>query len=446
MKLTKDNKPICFILLTVFLIMTVLSFLTPMISDDYSYCFSFADSERIESVGDIVESMAVHRETTNGRIIAHGLVQLFLMLPKAVFNTANGLAAALLVFLISLYSDFAHERKNAFVLAMAVLALWYFVPQFGEVFLWLDGAFNYGWAMLFTLMFVFPFYREFRGNECSAYARPSARAWAKVLYVVFAFAAGAYSESVSLAALFIAFCLSAGVCIQKRKLPPYLAAALVFALSGYAFLMLSPSELSGRAGEFSLSAIARSFEYAVELTELHLGKLYCVFMLILALAAETEFAKPKAERDFMPIAFAVIAFLGGLVSIAAFSFAKYFPNRALCASSCWTIAACAVLLSEIFARRRSFVSGLAGILTVLFAFSFVLGVLDIAVVYKKSNERTSQIAEARANGEESIVLEKFVADTKYSPAYELTDIADGENEWPNDAIARYYGFETVSGK
>lgn len=78
--------------------MALLSFLTPMIADDYSYSFSFADYRRIESVGDIVESMAAHRETINGRIIAHSMVQLFLLLPKAVFNTVNGLAAALFVF------------------------------------------------------------------------------------------------------------------------------------------------------------------------------------------------------------------------------------------------------------------------------------------------------------------------------------------------------------
>ena len=420
--------------------MTLLSFLTPMIADDYSYSFSFADYSRIESVGDIVGSMAAHRETINGRVIAHSMVQFFLMLPKAVLNISNGLAASLFVFLTSLYSDFGLERKNAFVLAIAVLALWYFVPQFGEVFLWLDGAFSYGWAMLFSLLFVFPFYREFCGSGHRT------QSWVKAVYVVFAFAAGAYSESSSLAMLFIAFCLAVGGYIQKRKVPLFLAAALVTAILGYVFLMLSPSELSGRAGEFSLSAIARSFEYAVELTKLHLGKLYCAFMLIFAVAIETELTKPKGERDFRPVGFAAIAFLGGLVSIAVFAFAKYFPNRAMCASACWTIVAGTVLLSGMFARRCSFVSGLAGVLAALFAFSFVLGVLDVAVVYKKSNERLTQIAEAKANGETSIVLEKFVADTKYSPAYELTDIAEGENEWPNDAIASYFGLETVSGK
>lgn len=204
MKITKDKKPICFILLAVFLFMTLLSFLTPMIADDYSYSFSFADYSRIESVGDIVGSMAAHRETINGRVIAHSMVQFFLMLPKAVFNISNGLAASLFVFLTSLYSDFGLERKNAFVLAIAVLALWYFVPQFGEVFLWLDGAFSYGWAMLFSLLFVFPFYREFCGSGHRT------QSWVKAVYVVFAFAAGAYSESSSLAMLFIAFCLAVG--------------------------------------------------------------------------------------------------------------------------------------------------------------------------------------------------------------------------------------------
>lgn len=427
-------------MLIVFLVMTVLSFLTPMILDDYNYSFSFADYSRITSVGDIVKSMLAHRQTTNGRIVAHSLVSLFLLLPKAVFNMANGLAAALFVFLISVYSSDSRGKRNALVTACSALALWYFVPKFGEAFLWLDGSFNYGWAMLFSLLFVLPFYLAFGGVElkmCGA---------ARVVYVILAFGAGAYSESISLAMLFTALCFAVGVLIQKRKLPRFLTAALVVAALGYAFMMLSPSELSGRTGEFSVSAIARSFEYIVQRTMECLGGLYCVFLMILAVAVESELGREKNSRDFRPVCFAVIAFLGGLGSIAAFTFAKYFPDRAMCASACWTIVAAAVLLSRIFNDRRAFVFALTGVLTALFAFTFVLGVLDVGVVYKKSNERLAQIAQAKANGEQHIVLEPFVADTKYSPAFESPDIAEGENEWPNDAISWYYGFETVSGK
>lgn len=374
-----EKKAVFLILLIVFLVMTVLSFLTPLISDDYNYCFSFADYSRITSVGDIVRSMVAHRETTNGRIVAHSLVSLFLLMPKAVFNVANGLAAALFVLLISFYSDGGCGKRN--------------VPV-----------------------------------------------------VILAFGAGAYSESISLAMLFIALCLSVGTLVQKKKMPRFLAAAMVIAALGYVFMMLSPSELSGRTGEFSVSAIARNFKYIVRQTGLCLGGLYCAFMMILAVAVESELGRERKSRDFRPVIFSLIVFVGGLGSIAAFTFAKYFPDRAMCASACWTIVAGAVLLSRIFDDKRAFVFGLTGVLTALFAFTFVLGVLDVAVVHKKSNERLAQIAQAKADGEQRIVLEAFTCDTKYSPIFESPDVADGENEWPNDAMAWYYGFESVSGK
>lgn len=98
-KIYTEKMSVLFVMLAVFLTMTLLSFLTPMIADDYNYCFSFADGRRISSVGAIIESMIAHRSAVNGRIVAHSLVQLFLMLPKAVFNVANGLAAAVLCFL-----------------------------------------------------------------------------------------------------------------------------------------------------------------------------------------------------------------------------------------------------------------------------------------------------------------------------------------------------------
>lgn len=290
-KIYTEKKSVLFVILAVFLIMTLLSFLTPMVADDYNYCYSFADGRRISSVGAIIESMIAHRNAVNGRIVAHSLVQLFLMLPKAVFNVANGLAAAVFVFLISLFSDAGSDKKNILVMLFSVLSLWYFVPQFGEVFLWLDGAFNYGWAMLFSLLFVLPFYLEFTGN------RLKIQGWVKIVYAVLAFAAGAYSESISLAMLFTALCLFAGVRVQGAKTPRFLTAALAAAFLGYIFMMLSPSELSGRTGEFSVSAVARNFEYIIQQTLTCLGGLYCVFMLILGVSIEAELTKPKSKRD-----------------------------------------------------------------------------------------------------------------------------------------------------
>ena len=62
---------------------------TDLVADDYRYCFSYADNSRVESVAQIFPSMAAHRHSMNGRVIAHFLVQVFLLLPKIVFDFAG---------------------------------------------------------------------------------------------------------------------------------------------------------------------------------------------------------------------------------------------------------------------------------------------------------------------------------------------------------------------
>ena len=65
--------------LVVFFQILLFSAMTPMLADDYSYCFSWADNRRITSPLQIPASMAVHRQLTNGRVIPHALVQLVLL-------------------------------------------------------------------------------------------------------------------------------------------------------------------------------------------------------------------------------------------------------------------------------------------------------------------------------------------------------------------------------
>ena len=94
--------------LAVFFLMLLFSALTPMLADDYSYCFSWVDDSRIRSLGQIVSSMALHRQLTNGRVFTHGLVQLLLMFPRGVFALLNAGAA---VLLLSLFRSFLGELK-----------------------------------------------------------------------------------------------------------------------------------------------------------------------------------------------------------------------------------------------------------------------------------------------------------------------------------------------
>ena len=142
------NKSVCFAALAIFLVLLLLSFLTPMVTDDYSYSFNWANWTRISSVTQIFESMAAHRQLHNGRVFAHGLVQLFLFLPRAIFAVMNAGCGVLVCVLTEKLISADSDRDQFFLLLFGALFVICFTPAFGENYLWLDGAVNYFWNIV----------------------------------------------------------------------------------------------------------------------------------------------------------------------------------------------------------------------------------------------------------------------------------------------------------
>ena len=439
-KIKIDRKTLCLIL-PIFLVMLLLNCLTPLLADDFTYCFSFATGERIERIRDIIPSMAAHRVVCNGRVIAHFLVQLFLMLPKFVFDVVNAAAATFLIYLSSKFFIGESGEKNTCILLLVALAVFCFAPEFGEVFLWVDGSINYSWALFFSALFVLTFYREYMGRPMLTENRY------RILFVLFSFVVGSYSESFSFAAIAIAFVILLLLFTEKRRpLPKYLFLCFCAACFGYLFLMLSPAETGGRTNELSTSAVARAFKYIVQTTWSELGVLYCVYFLIVGVFIADMLEKGRSKDDVRELILSLVFFAAGLASTLLFSFAKYYPPRAMTATAWWTIMAGAILLSVMWPSERKLSCVLTCVCTVLFLFNFVLGGLDIAVQYKAASEREAIIREAVSSGDNSVVLEAYKPETKYSAAHGLQDISIGENVWPNDSIAAYYGLDSVSGK
>ena len=250
------------VLFTVFFLMTCL---TPMLADDYSYSFSYADGKRIENLGDVFRSLCAHRQTMNGRMFSHGLAMVFLLLPKTLFNLANAANAVLLVFLFQKYVEDGNCGRTIVLLLCSFLLIWVFMPVFGQVFLWLDGSLNYSWALTVEMAFVYPFYCEYTGKS-SIFVR---RRWLRILFVIFAFTAGGYSENASCAAILAAICFGIPV-LKRKKLPHWLIAALISACLGFLFLMTAPAE-RGRAAQTDLLGIAKNVQRVFENGELISG-------------------------------------------------------------------------------------------------------------------------------------------------------------------------------
>ena len=180
----------------VFLLLLYCNLHTALVADDFRYCFSFADGSRMTALSQLLPSMAAHRRSMNGRVIAHALVQLFLMLPKPVFNVVNALFFAALVRLICRPALRCAEH-NAVLTTTVFGCLWILQPEFGQVFLWLDGSVNYLWCAVFCLLWLLPWAESFLDDKEPS--RP-----VQVLLVLSSPLVGAYSENSSVALIFLA--------------------------------------------------------------------------------------------------------------------------------------------------------------------------------------------------------------------------------------------------
>ena len=185
--------------LAVFLVMLLFTALTPMAADDYSYCFSWVDNARMRSILQIFPSMAVHRQLTNGRVVAHFLVQLVLLAPKVLFNILNACAAVLLLRLFERYFPGRSPWQQVLLTALGALLLFNQMPSFGQVALWLDGSINYSWGILFFLLYLLPYASLWLGEQ------EDAGPLKRLGFLLLALLVGAYSENGSLDTLFAAF-------------------------------------------------------------------------------------------------------------------------------------------------------------------------------------------------------------------------------------------------
>ena len=321
------------LLLGIFLLMLLGNVLTPYAVDDWAYMHSFATGERLTRFGEIFPSMAAHAQTMNGRLFAHFWAQLFLLLPKAVFNIVNALIFTALIALLARLTQPEGERDNL-ILLMIFCAVWVFVPAFGQVFFWLDGACNYGWGCVIGFAFLAPYIRLLDRD-----AKKKPLFW--ILWMLAGFYTGAYLENMAAAAIFLSALLLFGrrvLCRKKNGVLPWLP--VLASVGGFIFMMTRPAEGMKSGAESSLASLGTGLVAALEKYR-SLAVLLGVFAVSLVAALWYH-----ARRERIYLAAALV--LGSLCANFALSVASYYPERCL--------AFPAVLLD--CGRRRAFVGAL----------------------------------------------------------------------------------------
>ena len=418
--------------LVIFALMFLCNHMTDLIADDYRYCFSYADDTRIESVSQIFPSMAAHRQTMNGRVVPHFLVQLFLTLPKTVFDVVNALFFAALVLLLYRLAVW-QGPSNPVLAGMLFFSLWAFQPDFGQVFLWLTGSVNYLWCAVFCLVWLLPPVRSFRDGVEPGPTR-------RMLYILFSFPAGAYSENgtVAMVAMWLAFAVVDWFRFRRRP-PLWKVLALVSMLAGFFYMMTAPAETVNKSARMTLQVLLGNFAET--------GRMYLRFWPLL-LCYPLFYALAVYRRvDLKARLLSLVLLFGSLAGHFVLTFALYCAGRSMYIGLVLLLAADAVLLAGLYdLPGRNYAIALCCVCMVFMAHCCVIGLRDIRETHYLLQYNEDFIAQCAENGEREVQLPRPYAKTSYSALEGLAYLnTEDPDDWPNVYMAKYYGVDRVIG-
>lgn len=417
----------------IFVIMLVLNILTRYGTDDFAYMSSFYDGSKIENVLEIFPSMYSHAFSMNGRIVAHFIVQLSLLFPPIIFDLLNSGAFLAIVYIIYKYSGVKKEINNLSFVGIFML-LFCFIPDFGAVILWQDGAINYSWSVLFGLLYAYPivsfYYNDFKFNSPIS----------MVIYVIVGVLIGDLAEVSS----FGIICLSVYLLVCKRlttgkKNPIWSYSATVAMMIGYLFMLYCPATRRNKIGNVTLHNMMSNFVHAFNIFTERFWILIVVFIVLFIFAVFRKKDKKKLNVSFI---FFIVSIVMNSMNIVA----PYFTERNLIACSIFIIISVAILFRECLSDLKNQSYTVVAILSVYFILCFLNGFLDISEVYVADKKREIYAREEIAKGNMDLQLRVIKGKTKYSIKYSLKDLGVNVSEdWPNSDMAAYYGAHSICG-
>lgn len=415
-----------------FALMLVLNILTPYICDDFTYRLNFLTREPLGSLLEIPQSMYAHSYKMNGRLISHGLAQVFMLLPPLVFDLCN---AAVFTATVYLVHRLCAGAPSGVLLAAIFCLLWTLMPVFGQVVLWQVGALNYFWSLSALVLFIAPgLLRLLEDRELLR------KKWHWAIWSLYGFFFGWYSEIASFVGICMAACLVVlDVWMNRRKLELFRFLPVVTAVLGYLVMLSMPAQMANKQGaELTLELLSQRFSVCNEMLTEYLLPLLIPFLIgfvggiLLRLPAKTLavsalFALAGVCANYMPLA------------------ASYYPERCLCVPVLMLLMADLFVLTRLGQGKAFRYFCLACALIALLTIPDGLrGCRDIVSCYRQHAQREQTIAAALEAGEKDVTANTVIPQTIWSGYWGIRDLTDDPETWPNHAMARYYGLDSLT--
>lgn len=433
----KENKAATVVIGVTFVVTFIYNMLSPYTTDDYAYMFSAVTGERITNVFQIFASLWDDYLHIHGRVVPHFFVQLFTIGPKWVFNMVN---AAMFTYMVWLLQNVGEEKGkfNLLIWVAIPVALWVYLPAYGQVFLWMSGSANYCWAFVFALLFIRVYIQLYQNPEKIL---TKAHVIGLCIYGLFF---GAYSELVSFPTAFVSFILLCMVVFEKHAVKKYWQYVLpiVTAAIGYLTMILSPAQSSRQASDVSIGAIIKRFIDVFE-TYYQVSRVLLIvwaILLVLAVCYKTSNKQVIISGSFVGISLLSMA----LLSVTSYAVARHYAINAF-----FLLVAIVILMKALLDKGniRCVAYCICAYVIVNNIWLLWEGSYDIYSVYQQHSEREAYICSEKEIGNDDVIYVPLItSQTKYSCKYELLDIqVDDTDVWPNSAIAKYYGVEKIYG-
>ncbi len=421
---TKRRHQLIFVLLLAMIAGTMLylNHHTPLQMDDYDYSISWATGKPVSGFFDVIASQIEHYNLWGGRSIVHALAQIFLYWGKAVFNVLN--TGMYVLLLLEIYA-LSKPREKAYcwpILAFAHAFFMLFLPFFGTVFLWLDGACNYLWGTALGLLPLLLYRNAAEGGFFSKHGG--------VLAVVLSFLAGWTNENTACGVLAMTACLLLMDWRKNRPVRPWQAAALFAQAAGAALMILAPGNFA-RASVYSYESMLLEFIKRMVIIALYTG-LYTVILWIVA-----AFLIYKRKSTKVRTVWAAILFACSLLCAFAMVASPELSDRSLTSTVVLALAACLTLAADVKMEK------LALVLLVLTAARSVQAAGDVRAHEARWQIQLDRIQQAVSAGEESVEIDSVPSESPFTMGIILSENPD---EWPNKTLSKWFGVKILERK
>lgn len=420
-----------------FLAIALFNFLTPLMSDDYSYSVAVRS---VHSLGDLLKNEYQQYMTWTGRSVNHLILKSFLLTDKWVFNICNSLIFVALTLLIY-YNMEGRGRFNTPLYILINLFLWLFGVEFGETVLWETGACNYLWGTTNILGFVTLF--KFACGRADKIKHSVL--WGVLLFFT-GVIAGWCNENTSGGGILLILIVIGSRFLQKQKVKLWMWSGLVGMLTGFCFMIAAPGNRARAIyADDNYGGIVKYISRAYKIT-LAVGENFMLLFLILLVL----FLIARAQkRTWKELSGTLIYLFVGIATCYALVMAPTPMNRAYFGAGVFLMMACIqcfVLITEeetlIRAAKQSFIYGML----LYMAFSYVDNVVNTARIYRDYSNRDEYIWEQKAEGKTDIVVpllhEGF--ESRYSFGY-TSDLGEGDEYWINQLACTYYEVDSLYG-